>query len=929
MSYAAPVIHHDFNPTGTNTGTLTGNFDISGGSTDIVTDAVHVQKGLGASYTGELGTDVCFLTNGTFTTSSTGFFVSLWFKHDFDMRTNPYYPKKTLAELKATASNSFRAAASPNETYARNRINAWYYIFSGARANGYGSHDFSPVNNNDRILIFQDPNSQLPYVNVGVEDDANTSPSTIGIYDGGTDFHHLVVHYYANNAVKVYYDNVLMVNQAENSWGFFNQTYTGISLNNLYDTYTNDFRVYNYNADTTLIDMIYKLGSNTDLASLSGATISNLQNAGASILQLVTIFSIAYVKEAGYTYAEIRAGGVNISVFVEEGVSNANMLAAGFTQIEIDIALTQIKIHSDFTISDGTNDSVFVAEYISPDNPLNTPNVFASTDAKTTTTGLSWQDIQISSTGQYMVAVVGGNTQDPNAVVTGNVWVSTDYGENWTEVTVGGGQQQWISAMVSGNGSVMMVKARGNLLYKSTDYGVNWTQVTITIPNETYADKNTYGGSANGIPGILMKMANDGLNIYTLYCTNPDGGSGQHASSSIYRFIKSTDGGANWTEIVSTDGKIHHFAASRNGKYIVLTYYDNSTKPKYSDDYGETFIELTNAPPLVDTGGDGGASLKHGACISNTGKICLLESGTYCTFYNTDVTTGTVASGANDAVVTSTGGVSPRENEGGNSIFINSSNDGKYIIYYGFPSNGQPRPTTAYMSADYGVSFNSIGTDSPLYRSDSAVDDRVWGAVFSDDNKYIAVVQENSYIYVRKNTFLQGIYTPTTFAAKLNTDLGYAVNTITAGGDPTTTDSTPYYRLYLQFANAVTLTNMPKDIFNIPFSDFSVKAGGQVNLRNVNLDAQMTINTSFSTPVSFEYNTVFVTDASPPLHTDFDGTGETAGVGNHPAFSNIISNGTKYFDRPQGTTSINSDGSTIAMSSPSLGVRVYDRDSNE
>ena len=129
MSYAAPVIHHDFNPTGTNTGTLTGNFDISGGSTDIVTDAVHVQKGLGASYTGELGTDVCFLTNGTFTTSSTGFFVSLWFKHDFDMRTNPYYPKKTLAELKATASNSFRAAASPNETYARNRINAWYYIF--------------------------------------------------------------------------------------------------------------------------------------------------------------------------------------------------------------------------------------------------------------------------------------------------------------------------------------------------------------------------------------------------------------------------------------------------------------------------------------------------------------------------------------------------------------------------------------------------------------------------------------------------------------------------------------------------------------------------------------------------------------------------------------------------------------------------------
>jgi len=88
------------------------------------------------------------------------------------------------------------------------------------------------------------------------------------------------------------------------------------------------------------------------------------------------------------------------------------------------------------------------------------------------------------------------------------------------------------------------------------------------------------------------------------------------------------------------------------------------------------------------------------------------------------------------------------------------------------------------------------------------------------------------------------VYTPATFAAKLTTDLGY---TVTAGGDLTTTDSTPYYRLYLQFANAVTLTNMPKYIFNIPFSDFSVKAGGQVNLRNVSLDAAMVIDTSYDT----------------------------------------------------------------------------------
>ena len=106
------------------------------------------------------------------------------------------------------------------------------------------------------------------------------------------------------------------------------------------------------------------------------------------------------------------------------------------------------------------------------------------------------------------------------------------------------------------------------------------------------------------------------------------------------------------------------------------------------------------------------------------------------------------------------------------------------------------------------------------------------------------------------------VYTPTTFAAKLTTDLGYAENTITVVGDSTTTDDTPYYRLYLQFAQAVTLTNMPKDIFNIPFSDFSVKAGGQVNLRNVNLDADMTIATSYEKTYTFENHTVVECNAS-------------------------------------------------------------------
>ena len=152
------------------------------------------------------------------------------------------------------------------------------------------------------------------------------------------------------------------------------------------------------------------------------------------------------------------------------------------------------------------------------------------------------------------------------------------------------------------------------------------------------------------------------------------------------------------------------------------------------------------------------------------------------------------------------------------------------------------------VSTDSGASFTNIDTSSVLYgiRASAGVGSTgvyKFGVHFSDDNKYISVVAGDT-IYI-KNTFISEVYTPTTFAAKLTADL--SGNTVTAGGDPTTTVTTPYYRLYLQFANAVTLTGMPKYIFNIPFSDFSVKAGGQVNFRNVNLDAPMIINTSYDT----------------------------------------------------------------------------------
>ena len=491
-------------------------------------------------------------------------------------------------------------------------------------------------------------------------------------------------------------------------------------------------------------------------------------------------------------------------------------------QIEIDIGLTQIKIHTAFTISDGTNSSVFLPEYMNPVNPFNTPNVFASTDAKTTTTGLSWRDIEISSTGQYQIAVVNA----------GNVWISSNYGEMWLEKLVGGGVQSWRYAMISGDGSTMMARADGQILWKSTDYGTTWTSMPWNS-----AESTTYYSDV-----IPMKLAYDGNHMCSAIMTNTN------TSQATYSLTLSTDGGVNWSTVSNTDGRIDTLSMSKSGQYIVIIYGGNTTKPKYSDDYGVTFITLTNGHTYSQS--SNGRNANSMATISNTGKLWhryWRDAGwsPNAVLWGIDVNTGTVTNGENDAALTVYS--LDRPTAAGTGHSLNSSNDGKYIIYTGYEQWGQPRPQVMYISTDYGVSFTNFDSTSPLYKSATnmpSTEGAIRGCRFSDDNKYVAVVQQNYHIYI-KNTFLTTeVYTPTTFAAKLTTDLGY---TVTAGGDLTITDTTPYYRLYLQFANAVTLTGMPKYIFNIPFSDFSVKAGGQVNFRNVSLDAAMVIATSYNT----------------------------------------------------------------------------------
>jgi hypothetical protein len=338
MSYAPPIIHHDFNPAGTNKGSLGSIYNITIPPT-FITDPIHVQKGMGAHYSGETGKlPSCIMDNGgTFTTSANGFFVSLWFKHDYDMSTTGYYSKKTKIDLSNAGYIPDALSPSPNANYVRGLVNAMFFLLSNGDNNGttqFGWHKVGANINNNwtntvQPLIWSSYGSNINYntslsaINIGISDNAATTPATIGVFNGETDFHHLVIDYGStDDTVNVYVDNVLITSFYLAGFQFRGFTYGKITLQvSMLDTYLNDFRIYNYAVTPTFIEYLYKLGSNTNITSLSNVSIAHLIAAGASLSQLVnTGKPINDIINAGYSIDALINGGVTISQLVAGGV---------------------------------------------------------------------------------------------------------------------------------------------------------------------------------------------------------------------------------------------------------------------------------------------------------------------------------------------------------------------------------------------------------------------------------------------------------------------------------------------------------------------------------------------------------------------------------------------------------------------------------
>ncbi len=295
--------------------------------------------------------------------------------------------------------------------------------------------------------------------------------------------------------------------------------------------------------------------------------------------------------------------------------------------------------------------------------------------------------IAASETGQYMTC---GNTAG------GGIFVSSDYGVNWTE-QMGAGTHGWGETAMSGNGQYIASTFWGGDVWMSSDYGVTWTS-------------HAPGGNSGGWE--LLQISNTGQ-----YMT-------ANNSTTSEAYI-SNDYGATWTTIPSLSGMIiNNLSMSGTGQYITVTQTNGYIYT--SDDYGSTWTSRPTAGSLQWT--------SLGASVSADGQ------------YQVAIASGNVVRKSIDYGATWTD-ISP-------TIPVTNlykpliSNDGQTVVISEYYNIGWAAAAgNLYISYDGGTTW---GTDPGLPA------DVGWSAIAGSGDRSRLVVRgmQNNTVYVGYNPAL-------------------------------------------------------------------------------------------------------------------------------------------------------------------------------
>ena len=257
----------------------------------------------------------------------------------------------------------------------------------------------------------------------------------------------------------------------------------------------------------------------------------------------------------------------------------------------------------------------------SDDYTCNMSNIFVSSNYGVNWTNVSnraelvqnWTGVGVSDNGQYQIA----------SYQPGNVYISNNYGLNWSKTTAP--DASWYGVAISGNGRYQLAVSNeyksdlNSNVYLSTDYGANWE---AKLSAKLWLNCSI---SSNG--NIMSAIAFSDKNEVDEFGILPVG--------SIY---VSTDSGMTWINS-SVKDYFTNVCVSGNGKYILVcandcNYGPSLPRPLYlSSDSGSTWttINLNDSWISVAISYDGkyqsATSYYQGVDAPNTGYI--YESSDY------------------------------------------------------------------------------------------------------------------------------------------------------------------------------------------------------------------------------------------------------------------------------------------------------------
>lgn len=184
------------------------------------------------------------------------------------------------------------------------------------------------------------------------------------------------------------------------------------------------------------------------------------------------------------------------------------------------------------------------------------------TDQTNAPTGVAWNTVTSSASGQYLAAAIDG---------PGDIYTSNDYGAHWTDQTLAGSHYWW-KVVSSANGQYLVAAEDGGGIYTSSDYGVHWTAQTNA---PTSASWHSLAVSADGKYAVAGTYHQD--------------------------FYTSSDYGVHWTDHteVGTGFWINTAATSATGQYMYIAdglgAGMNGGYLYASSDYGATWTQQTAA----------------------------------------------------------------------------------------------------------------------------------------------------------------------------------------------------------------------------------------------------------------------------------------------------------------------------------------------